>query len=161
MAVASTREVHGFPGYAVSDDGRVLKGDRELRTFLDRHGYRRVRLRRDGGEFQKYVHQLVALAFLGPKPSEVHCVRHIDGERTNNASTNLAWGTHRENMRDRSEHGRTPTFRGETNGRAKLTCAQVIVIRGRLERGESKRSIAGLHGVARSTIRDIATGKSW
>lgn len=45
--------------------------------------------------------RLVLYAFDGPPPSEAHTdARHLDGNKTNNCLTNLAWGTRSENMRD-------------------------------------------------------------
>lgn len=46
------------------------------------------------------VHQLVCLAFHGAPPKGAQCVRHLDGDRTNNKPSNLAWGTHKENAQD-------------------------------------------------------------
>jgi hypothetical protein len=39
------------------------------------------------------VHVLVALAFIGARPSEVHTVDHVDGTKNNNAFGNLRWAT--------------------------------------------------------------------
>lgn len=162
MAVAAAlRSVRGFPDYAVSEDGHVYKGDRLLAMRPDKDGYRCVWFYVDGREIRKYVHQLVADAWLDAKPTPKHEVRHLDGVNTNNVSTNLAWGTHRENMADRSRHGRTPTFRGETNGRAKLSADDVTKIRERLNRGDVQRAIAADYNVSRSTIRDINTRACW
>lgn len=50
------------------------------------------------------IHHLVLEAFVGPRPQGCEC-RHLDGNPTNNILTNLVWGTHVENMRDRARHG--------------------------------------------------------
>jgi hypothetical protein len=55
----------------------------------------------------RYVHSLVAEAFIGPRPIGLE-VRHLDGDSTNNAVDNLRYGTHAENMQDRVKHGRDP-----------------------------------------------------
>ena len=62
--------------------------------------YRQVKV---GGRWQ-YVHILVAETFHGPRPTGAH-TRHLDGDSLNNLSTNVAWGTASENMRDKDEHG--------------------------------------------------------
>jgi hypothetical protein len=55
------------------------------------------------------------LAFAGPKPNGLE-TRHLDGDHSNNALANLAYGTHAENMQDALRHG--------TNAKASRThCA--------------------------------------
>ncbi len=46
----------------------------------------------------RYIHSLVAEAFLGPKPDGLE-VNHIDGCRTSNAAANLEYLPHLENVR--------------------------------------------------------------
>lgn len=100
--------------YEVSSDGRVysLSGwrgqpRRELVQSLNSHGYPRVSVMRGGKKTSLLVHSLVANAFLLERPSSAHEVRHLDGDRTNNVASNLAWGTRAENAADRARHGRT------------------------------------------------------
>lgn len=117
------RDVPGFEGrYQVSDEGRVRSVDRRVRlvvhgletTRLARgrvlrpargtHGYLTVVLGRDGGT--KHVHQLVALAFIGPRPPRAD-VAHNDGSRTNNHAGNLRYASRAENNEDKVRHGKT------------------------------------------------------
>ena len=101
--------------YEVTEDGRVFSishnwrgyGRRELIQYKDPDGYPCVRLTM-GGKRKRYpVHGLVASIFLGEKPSRFHQVRHLNGNKTDNRVTNLAWGTAKENALDRNKHGRT------------------------------------------------------
>lgn len=62
----------------------------------------------------RYVHDLVAEAFLGPKPQGLE-VCHGDNNTRNNAASNLRYATRSENHRDKRKHG--------TNGR-KTHCPQ-------------------------------------
>lgn len=102
------RQVPGVsPAYEVSDLGRVrsLKryagtNLRVLATPLDSRGRPSVCIDRKA----RRVHQLVALAFLGPRPEGME-VRHLDGDMTNNRLSNLAYGTHAENIADQVRHG--------------------------------------------------------
>lgn len=109
------RPVLGFEGiYEVSDRGRVkrivpvLNGPAGyiLRPGPSSHpgGYVLVGLRRDGKPTTHTVHKLVLQAFVGPRPPGMEC-RHMDGNPTNNALSNLRWGTRKENMRDQLRHG--------------------------------------------------------
>ena len=86
-------------GRMVSSRGRV-----KTRPGLIHRGS----LRRDGYAFAGYnsalgyrserVHRLVAAAFLGPPPSPQHShVNHKDGDKQNNAASNLEYATPGEN----------------------------------------------------------------
>lgn len=66
---------------------------------------------------RKYpVHRLVALAFV-PVVEGKKLVNHIDGDKHNNASTNLEWVTHAENMAHAIAHGLIKTNRTEHHSR--------------------------------------------
>ncbi len=101
-------------GYEVTRDGRVFStknwrgaGKREIAQSLNTDGYPSVRLTLDGKVVRYSVHALVALAYLPPRPSPTHQVRHLDGNKMNPSADNLAWGTPKENADDRERHGRT------------------------------------------------------
>ncbi len=86
------RTVAADPRYAVSSHGRVrgAKGGILKATKTDR-GYLKVSLgggRRPGR--QRYVHDLVALAFHGARLPG-HEVDHVDTDRTHNCVRNLRW----------------------------------------------------------------------
>lgn len=102
------RTIPGWPGYEVSNLGnlRSLKPGKQGPKVarLDRRGYWRVSLSVAGVTKNRRVHQLVALAFLGPRPDGCE-VRHLDGNRTNNNAENLAYGTSAENRADTLAHG--------------------------------------------------------
>jgi len=70
-----------------------------IRTFLDRRGYRYVRLCRDGASRNFSVHRLVAKAFI-PNPENLPCVNHIDMNPRNNSIQNLEWCTQLYNMQE-------------------------------------------------------------
>lgn len=103
------------PGYEVTRDGRVFSvssnwrgyGRRELSQTLNASGYPSVRVTVNGKRRRYPVHVLVAHKFLSPKPTELHEVRHLDGNKLNAHADNLAWGTAKENAADRELHGRT------------------------------------------------------
>lgn len=110
--------IPGQAGYEVSDLGRVRSsiqpggaGGRGLRSTphvlragINRFGYRKVYL---PGKPGTLVHSLVLTAFSGPRPPGMVC-RHLDGDSLNNLASNLAWGTYRQNMLDRRDHGTDP-----------------------------------------------------
>jgi hypothetical protein len=111
-------------GYFASPDGTIWSaigwrgsGFREMKTDMDSHGYPSVRLKVGVGVRKRLkVHSLIATTFHGPKLSPDQEVRHLDGDRSNPAAANLAWGTRKENAADREAHGRTS--RGELHSAA-------------------------------------------
>ena len=114
------KQVPDFPGYEVSDEGRVRstrvsikprllalshgKPGRAGRRFERPEGSLHVSLRRDGQTFKRRVHRLVMEAFVGPRPDGLE-TRHIDGDHTNNHLSNLRYGTGSENSFDAMSHG--------------------------------------------------------
>jgi hypothetical protein len=104
-----------YPGYGVTADGRVISlahnwrgyGARELAQTPNADGYPSVRLTCNGRRQRIAVYKLVALAFLPPRPTPQHEVRHLDGDRLNSSAHNLTWGTRADNASDRARHGRT------------------------------------------------------
>ena len=101
--------------------GRVLK----QRTLLE--GYKSVGLSYLSVSKSYLVHTLVALAFVGPKPTPKHIVAHWDNDEGNNFYKNLRWATNKENDLDKDRHGTRP--KGLYNGNAKLSDAKVNRIR--------------------------------
>lgn len=148
------RAVPGFPGYEVSDRGRVrswrCRGHAnhrakkpKLRVPSIADGYPTVDLWINGRRFGRRVHGLVALAFLGPPKGRQ--VDRIDEVRTNNHLSNLRYLSHVENTR-RS---------------AKLNRRKVTAIQKRLRAGETQKAIAKRYGVDPSLISRIKTGEIW
>lgn len=92
--------------YAVSDLGDVqsLRSGSLMKPQLHRKGYLLVKLSCNGTAKTKKIHTLVAAAFLGSCPDGQQ-VRHGDGDKTNNARTNLSYGTPGENMLDQVRQG--------------------------------------------------------
>lgn len=164
------RPIAGFPAYRVSDDGRVwtsyCKGRggrvgsawRVMTPTLDRQGYRMVRLYAAGRAWkQRRVARLVCATFYG-EPEAGQEVRHLDGNPANDAVSNLAWGTSRENKADQKRHGTAPL--GETHHNATLSDAQVAEIRA-LKGKMLQREIAAKFGITQGYVSEIqsATAK--
>lgn len=83
-----------FPNYSVSDQGRVRndKTGRILTQVVNQQGIPSVSLYRDGKQHRLSVIRLVAHSFLTPHPYEAFDTPiNLDGDRLNNAVTNLLW----------------------------------------------------------------------
>lgn len=169
------RQIEDLPAYEVSEWGDVRRvvpaanrsiGDRP-RGFVDADGYLRYRLTDARGRKQTITaYRLVALAFIGPPPSEVHEVAHNNGSRTCAYHRELRWALRVDNHADMQVHG-TSTTRGELNPKAKITEADVRVIRREyrdIKNSRGDRRVTELErrfGLHRSTIISIAKGTSW
>lgn len=106
--------------YEVSDLGRVRSLDRLIAGRSSSRRRYRGRILTLGGNpagylvvslwdaprvESRFVHQLVAEAFIGTRPDGL-VIRHLDGDRSNNRPGNLAYGTYSENNYDIITHGR-------------------------------------------------------
>lgn len=162
----------GFPGYEVSNMGRVRSVDRfdakgrwipgrvlsNARKGAPRKGggsYWRIRLSVNRKVFDCAVHTLVLKSFIGPRPEGMDGC-HNDGNVDNNCLGNLRWDTCAANQRDKISHGTAAA--GERNGSAKLTAANVAFIRAsRL----GSTALAKMFNVSRTHIQRIRRGDNW
>ena len=99
------KDIKNYKGlYQISNLGRVKslrdknKKYREkiLKQYKDNCGYYYITLSANSNIKKHKVHRLVAQAFI-PNPENKKEVNHIDGNKENNAITNLEWCTGKEN----------------------------------------------------------------
>lgn len=93
------KQLEIYNKYEVSSLGRIRNSVSKIIRIPDINskGYERLRVIDKGKYIRMFVHRLVALAFL-PNLSDKPMVDHIDGNRSNNALSNLRWATRSENM---------------------------------------------------------------
>lgn len=170
------RDIAGYEGfYQVSNLGRVRSADRLINTVYGakRRMYGRVlkpKLNKSRGDYcvvflsvdgvakNRYVHQLVLEAFIGPRPGPNYQCCHADRNPQNNRLDNLRWDTPANNTADKLLHG--TTGKGERSGTAKLTDKDILVIRERAKT-EIHRVIAADYGVKRQAIDRIVNKTRW
>lgn len=105
-------EIEGYTGlYTVSSDGIVYSwrtGEKiALKSNPKGEGgslYKMISLHKDGKQVGRYIHRLVAIAFI-PNPENKLTVNHIDGNKLNNSVENLEWATLRENAQHAHKTG--------------------------------------------------------
>ena len=113
------KDIEGYEGlYQVSNRGRVrsflMKNGRGLSSIphilmakIDKYGYEKYNLRKNGVTKTFTAHRLVAKAFihnLGNKDT----INHIDGNKRNNNVFNLEWASVKENIHHAYRTGLTP-----------------------------------------------------
>jgi hypothetical protein len=84
--------------YEVSNTGKVRGRHGELKPWLHngKVPYKVIGLCKQGKSKKRFVHRLVALAFID-NPRNCEQVNHIDGNYHNNSVENLEWCTNAEN----------------------------------------------------------------
>lgn len=116
------KDVGGYEGlYQVSNLGRIrrllfvnnvcVKPKETIVTpSVKDNDYLYISLHKNGYRKNKYVHRLVAEAFL-PNPNNHPVVNHIDYDVTNNSVDNLEWCSQKHNAIHSAKHMRKPKSR--------------------------------------------------
>lgn len=157
--------------YHVSNMGRVKRvkagintsSGRVLKDGQKNGGYRQVVLSRPGMTQTLSVHRVVMAAFVGVRPNGHH-IDHVDGNKENNALSNLRYTTPAENVRSARHRSNNtiPGNRGETNPCCFISEQQVrllVVLRSMgLPKGWQK-GLARVWGIHHATVCSIANGR--
>jgi DNA-binding transcriptional regulator YiaG len=122
-----------------------------LRPAVRRDGYRFVTLSVDNKHFHKTVHGLVAEAFIGKRPKGHH-VNHKDGDKTNNAVSNLEYVTPSGNAR----HSRAILENAE-----KLNPDKVRKIRDEVKKGVPRKEIARKFNISVHLVNAVWRKIAW
>ena len=155
------RDIKGFESYyQVSNTGRVRN---KLGLILKRRIWNRrdkVRLSINDVPCQKYVHRLVAEAFI-PNPLGLPQVNHIDGDPTNNNVANLEWCTRSHNMQHAHNNNLIVMRKGASHHKAILDETQVLTIRSLRKDGVGPSTMARYFKCRQQTISEICLGHLW
>ena len=169
--IETWRDIPGWEGlYQASDMGRVRSFDRHVPAKDASQALRRGRILipvqkqgrylavtlADGRRRKQYLlHELVLLAFVGPRPSG-QCGCHFDDDKANNVLANLRYDTPHGNAQDQIRNGRSN--KGEQHPAAALTAEEVRDIRASAASGVS---LALRYGVTPGHISSIRKRKTW
>lgn len=112
------KDIQDFPGYQVSNTGKVRTNRNSgfgansfkttykvMKPTINRKGYEQVNLWKDGKPFRRMVHRLVLIAFGRRKNIKNLEVDHKDTNKRNNHISNLEWVTSKENTKRAIEKG--------------------------------------------------------
>ena len=162
------KNVHGFEGYRVGDDGSVwscrYRGkvtDKWFQMKIRQSNpkeYLRIPLYVDRVPKSFLVHRLIKMVFDGPPDGKLD-VAHNDGNRHNNCLSNLRYATRKENNMDKIAHGTSP--RGNKCKFAKLSEADVIQIRTMHKACVRQCKLSKMFVVNHRHISDIINRKRW
>ena len=163
------KQIKTYPNYSVTENGEVISTGRiagrsgkgfstkelTLTTMHNQNGYCMVNLYKDKKPKTRYVHRLVAEAYL-ENPANLPQVNHKDGNKDNNTVDNLEWCTSLHNNKHALSTGLREGMKGSTNSQAKLEEDQVRDIIKMMQQGLSNIEIAyefNLHDRYVSLIR--------
>lgn len=109
------KDIDGYEGmYQVSDLGRVRSfkygKERILKSNVLQSGYIQVGLHKNGRTKMKYIHRLVANAFIPNDDSSKNQVNHKDENKQNNRASNLEWCTQQYNLTYNDLHHRRKQY---------------------------------------------------
>lgn len=162
------RPIPGHDGYFASRCGCIVSQRKYEPAVLKpvRHtmGYRQVGLRTEDGKFKtQLVHQMVLLAWVGPRP-EGAVVNHINGDKADNRLENLEYCSQSENMAHACRLGlspKPPTRRGKNAPKAKLCEQQVLALRELAANGARVKDLAATFGITPATASKIVLRQTW
>jgi hypothetical protein len=163
------KPVPGWEQYECSNLGQIRRAVESrihpagfvLSPKVDRHGYLKISLWRNGEVRHTQVHRIVAETWHGPCPSLRHQAAHNDGVRTNCKSSNIRWATAKENSADRAAHKIWNPANGSSHWKAKLNEKNVLEMKAMHLSGKKQTEIAQHFGVSKATVCEILKGKSW
>ncbi len=131
---------------------KILKATKHWKS-----GRYHLSLTQDGKAKNWDVHQLVAFAFIGPRPEGKH-VCHRDDDAENNTPSNLYYGTSKQNGQDKIRNRKTCW--GDKHHAVSVTqeiAAGIWALKGR----EKVVDIARRYGVTISLVSHIHHGWAW
>lgn len=140
--------------YKISSLGRVfsLKRGKFITPTMPNGGYYSFNISVNNKVRLGRIHRLVAEAFV-PNPNKLPCVDHIDGDRTNNSSSNLKWCTQIQNVNN-------PNTKPKTKNNRKAYRKPIIQLKNDvvIETYESINKASIINGFSKSAIYRCCIG---
>jgi hypothetical protein len=119
-----------------------------------------IAIRGQGVKIYRYVHRMVALAFLGEPVGKMD-VNHKDGNKKNNSLSNLEWCTRSENQIHAFSTG-VRTDIGERKYNSVLSESKVRIFRHLYDNKiADEKEMAKMFGVNQATLSDAVKRRTW
>lgn len=154
--------------YYVSQFGRVKSIDKTsgkealITGSKDSRGYLRFSSRTKKGIETKFIHKVVAQAYIRQGKKEKPYVVHKDFDKLNNNYRNLKWVNRLELEKYLTTKWDHLDYVKKQGGSSKLTAAKVAMIKKYLLKGKwTKTKIAEKYGVSVTQIKRIERGENW
>lgn len=152
------------PQYWISNKGRTYS--EQTRRFIHgtplKSGHIDISMKHDGARTHRYVHRMVAEAFI-PNPHNYPIVRHLDDDPSNNYTNNLAWGTQLHNMHDCIQANRfryfTPEDIAKANAVRRTPLIAIRISDGKSSHFVSQQEASRILGIDQSSINAVLHGR--
>ena len=161
------KDVVGFEGlYRVSDKGKVHSvarkdsigrkcGERMLTPRYDKDGYLRVTLHKNGKHKTRFIHRLVAGAFV-PNPNGYSEINHRDENKVNNYANNLEWCTREYNNNYGTRSGRSAQAQSKKVRAVNVKTGEVLTFNSTREAGRKGYDQGGVAKACRGVYKGRA-----
>jgi len=162
--------VKAFPNYEISNWGVVRRITKThgsspagtiMKAYQNPRGYVYVRLTHNGKSWSKGLHNIVAEAFLGEKPTFKNSrteIDHIDCDKTNNRADNLQYVSAKINKRRAIRNGLHTMMWGKP---IKINKNIADEIRKESRNGMRNCDIAKKFNVRASLVSDVICNRCW
>lgn len=144
-------------GYCVNRDGMVVSPRGKIRKTHPRgNGRLAFTIKTKQGSMSVPVHRLAALQKFGAATLEVGVeTRHLNSDYLDNRPSNIALGSHSQNMMDRPAEVRIAQAKLAAASQRKLTEEEATQLRKDREAGMSYKQLSKKYGISKSSISYI------
>ena len=148
-------------GIYVTKSGKLIYSNgKESMSKPNKWGYIPFNVYINKIQHKCHVHRLQAYQKFGNKLFDPNiCVRHLNGDSTDNSFDNIAIGTASENMMDKSPSIRAKQARIAASHQRKFTDKEIQDIRVKKVNGKSLRELAIEYNSSKGNISDIVNRK--
>ena len=160
------KQIDGYENYQISNFGRIKrlpsryrKTEMIIRQMVNRYGYHRITLWKNGQYKRFSVHRLV-MEYFSTNPLNKQEINHKDSNPANNRLDNLEWCTHSENVKYAFQYGNKVMTKGESCSWSKIKEDDVHYIRKNYPL-LNMRELAEKFNLNKTTVWEIIHRKIW